>query len=170
MFDFIVETGEGKEDATSYVSVEEADQYIEAFFGQEDQWFDKSESQKEIELINATRFFDVLLRWSSTIQSTKQSLAFPRKTFKDREGRSIEEGSINNTVKESVIRIAHEGLRSNLSEEAVFLRSQDYGDSREVYANAIRDGGNDYVFQLRKDLMRKGYGTSYGTIVEIERA
>ena len=52
---FIVETGEGLEEATSYVSVQEADDYIALFYdGLDDDWTVLTTAEKEVILMRAT--------------------------------------------------------------------------------------------------------------------
>ena len=170
MFEFIVEDGTGKEDSTSFATVELADEFITTFYSLEDPWFDLTTPEKELKLIIATRFINSIIRWESKIVKEEQSLAWPRRQFRDAEGRLIKSDTIPDIVVSSTVEVARESVTGNLDERPVFLESQDFGDTREVYAGTHRDGGNDVVFNVRLNLMRAGYGSSNGTIVNVVRA
>ena len=173
MLEFKVETGEALEDSTSYVSVEFADQYIQAFYPDHfPDWDEKSVSQKEFALIVSTTFLDNLIRWESQIVNQQQALSWPRRDFKDKQGRIVKHDSVPKIIKESTVRIAKEKLTGNadIDEQPVYLMSQDYGDSRESYVGPTREGGNDEIHKTRITLMRNGYGSANGSIVDVVRA
>lgn len=170
MFEFIVEDGTGKEDSTSFSTIEFANEYISTFYSDADPWFDLTDAEKELKLIMATRFLNGIIRWESKIVDEDQALAWPRKQFRDGEGRLIKSDTIPDIITTSTVEVARESVTGNLDERPVYLESQDFGDSREVYAGTYRDGGNDVVFNVRLNLMRAEYGSSNGTIVNVVRA
>lgn len=104
---FIVETGQGLENATSYVSVEFADSYFEQF-GNSD-WGDLEENQKQLALNKATRSIDVM--YGQRYQSypsfpDTQSLLFPRSAFYINTHQLVSSTSIPRILKEAVCELA----------------------------------------------------------------
>ena len=168
---FIVETGEGLEDANSYVSVEQADDYISLFYEEfEDEWLNLSEDEKEVTLIRSTMFVDDLLRYTSSIRNLDQSLNWPRKTFRDREGRVVSEESVPKAIVHATIEIAFTSLDSNIFEEEFSVVREMYGSSSIEYAGPVKVGGNTVVRELTKKLLRLGYGVRDSNIITLERA
>lgn len=168
--DFIIETGNGVDGATSYVDLVYADQYVEFYYPDELDWVDQTDARKQLALITATKFIDQIIDWKGNIFYTTQPLAWPRTEFKDSDGRVIKEGVIPQAIKEAVVQLAVESLKSDLYDEGVMLTSQKYGSSSETYAGPTRDGGNEVGRRVAKDLRRMGYGSSYSTMITIERA
>lgn len=166
---FIVESGVGMNDATSYVSVEYADQYI-SFFYPDSEWQELDEDEKELRLINATDYIDNFLVWTSTIKNENQALNWPRDEFKDRQGRLIGDDSVPKLVKEAVAVVAHISINHNIFDEGVLLRSEMYGNSQDTYAVPTRVGNSADIDNVRKKFLRAGYGRSATSIIELERA
>lgn len=167
---FEVETGTGSPTATSYVSVEYADEYVSKFYPEADCWHNLTEGEKETSLEVATAFVDRLLRWSSRIKNEDQALAFPRKTFKDIEGRVISEDSIPEILKRYTVEFAVERERGNLTRDTIKLMSESFGNSSEVYAAPVRVGGSSVVQEAITDLIYLDFGRSKVTIVNLWRA
>lgn len=84
----VVETGEGLNDADSYVGIEFADDYFSAR-GVEG-WGALTAEQKERSLIRATDFVDNIYQWLGKKASASQSLRFPRVNLFDYEGNAVE--------------------------------------------------------------------------------
>lgn len=75
---FIVEDGTGVPGATSYISVEDADDiHSDALYG--DDWLspDLDESRKQRALMGATRMLDDLWKWRGQKATTSQGLDWP---------------------------------------------------------------------------------------------
>ena len=85
---FVVENGTGMSDATSLVDVDWADAHLEAS-GFAPNWTNHDVSKKEGLLMTSTRIIGSSFNWSGTLSNMEQSLSFPRKNLRDREGRLI---------------------------------------------------------------------------------
>ena len=94
----VVETGEGLNDANSYVGIEFADDYFSAR-GVEG-WEALTAEQKERSLIRATDFVDNVYQWLGKKASASQSLRFPRDNLFDYEGNAVE--SVPKCLKQAV--------------------------------------------------------------------
>lgn len=84
----IVEDGTGLENANSYVSVLDADNYFSARGVTE--WESLEEAQKETALIKATDYIDNVFQWLGKKLTAEQALRFPRKKLFDYEGEEVE--------------------------------------------------------------------------------
>lgn len=103
---FIVETGEGLEFATSYVSVEFADAYHSAY-GNLD-WVG-SDEDKQVALNKASRAIDVMFgqRFASYPSfPDRQALLFPRSTFYINKWQTVASTSVPRLLKEAVCEVA----------------------------------------------------------------
>lgn len=167
---FKVEDGTGIEDATSYIDITYADEFINTYYPQDTDWDSKSNAQKELALMIATRFVDRLIRWNGRVFTKSQSLKWPRTEFEDVEGRTVEAGTVPVKVKNAVAELALESLTGDIYDRGVMLDSQKYGSSSEVYSGPIRDGGNQIVLRLLKEFKADGYGSSTSSIIVVERA
>lgn len=167
---FKVEDGTGIEDATSYIDVSYADTFINTYYPEDTEWDSKSEAQKELSLMIATRFIDRLVRWNGEIFKRTQALKWPRTEFKDVDGRIIEAGTIPTKIKNAVAELALESLTGNIHDKGVMLDSQKYGSSSEVYSGPTRDGGNELVLRLLEDFKADGYGASSSSMIIVQRA
>lgn len=86
------------EKINSYVSIEYADNYFSARgFSL---WDEKTESEKEILLINSTDFIDIAFRWKGRKENPGQALNFPRVELFNDYGEAVE--GIPRAVKDSV--------------------------------------------------------------------
>lgn len=83
----VVETGEGIDNADSYVSVEFADDYFSArgISG----WESLETEVKEQSLIRATDYIDNVFQWNGKKLTAEQSLRFPRQNLRDYEGNEV---------------------------------------------------------------------------------
>lgn len=82
---FVVETGEGLDNATSYVTVAFADLYADSFFSDSDYetWSELTDNSKERCLNRATAYLDRTYVFVGQISSSTQALKFPRKEVYD---------------------------------------------------------------------------------------
>ena len=167
---FKVETGEGLDDATSYVDVDYADSRIAAMFPEDTQWSSKSTPQKQLLLMQSSSFIDGMLKWTSVLFLLTQRLSWPRGKFKDSEGRTIAEGEVPVKIKTAVVDLALESITADIFDEGVLLESQKYGSSSESYAGPERDGGNILVRQIMRDFQNSGYGRKHSSLIELQRA
>ena len=91
--EFVVEDGTGLQNATSYASIQEADDYF-ANRMYRTSWGDASttDQMKMASLATATESLDSRLKWAGSQLTTRQSLAFPRISFINQEsnGSSVE--------------------------------------------------------------------------------
>jgi len=96
---FTPETGEGLSDATSYVSVENADAYF-AGLHDPDEWDSASDGDKEVALQIATQWLDAhhSRRWIGTSRLADQSLDWPRTDAYWPDGHEMDYDSVPNPV------------------------------------------------------------------------
>ncbi len=113
---FVVEDGTGKTDATSYVSLADADAY----------WVDRgnatwaaaTNADKQIALISATEYLDARYMWSSGVKwSTGQALAWPRGGAYDRFGYGIDDDVVPEPVKAACCQLAVRALSDDLMDD-----------------------------------------------------
>ena len=101
-----VEDGTGKENATSYISLADADDYFE-LRGNED-WSGEDEADREAALVRATFGMDSWLRgrWVGTKLTQAQALAWPREGAEDEDGFEIPEDEVPIVVQHACAEIA----------------------------------------------------------------
>lgn len=167
--EFIVEDGTGLSTATSYVSLSYVDDYIE-FQNIDSEWFDMDDEEKEYRVIQATEYVDNLLIWTSSLENLTQALNFPRKSFNDRQGRTIPTGAVPDKIKKAVALAVYVGVSGDLYDEGALLSSETYGKASESYFKPLRVGGSVELRNVRQNLLRLGYGRSGTSIVEVNRA
>lgn len=112
MFAFIVEDGTGVEDATSYVSVAEADDYFTIdpnFFAT---WDALETDDKEHLLAWSTRVLDQKTDWKGYLTDEAQSLRWPRTYVYARDNVLIASDEIPEQLKEATFELA-KWLHSN---------------------------------------------------------
>ena len=166
---FEVETGTASPTATSYSSVADADEHIQANHPTSD-WVGLSQAEKEAKLNKASRFLDTLLKWQSVVKDTSQGLLWPRDDFTDKEGRTVASNTIPSVIKEATIEFANELVHSRLSAEFDKLIQESFADTSDTYAAPKRVGGSDVVFDYQRQLVRLGYGRNASVVVKIWRA
>lgn len=164
MYEFIVEDGTGLDNATSYVSVLEADDYAQ-FVGDED-WDELDEQDKEFNLMITTTFVDNLLRWNGVLLNLDQALNFPRTNLYDNQGRRL--SGVPTAIKNAVMQLALKNP-DELSYQVVRLREQVFGSASEKYLGSIVDG-DDTVDRIRSMLASLGYGVIGTSFVTMQRA
>lgn len=102
---FIVETGQGIPNANSYVTVAEADAYLEANIHAWTKWSAQDQATKEALLIWATRYLDQRVEWNGT-PTGNNSLRWPREGVKDLDGDWIAGDVIPEQLKWATIELA----------------------------------------------------------------
>lgn len=165
----VVEDGAGLENANSYVTVQEADDHISLFYPDSD-WSTFTTEQKEAYLIRAAKFLDSMMVWESQIKNIKQSMAWPRLEFLDREGRVVSADSVPQVIKEAQIDLAVESITNSLTTEYDKLISEKFGDTTDTYAAPVSRGGSVAVRNLIKSLSFMGYGRNRSSIITLKRA
>ncbi|MDW9531876.1 DnaT-like ssDNA-binding protein [Sinorhizobium meliloti] len=105
-YQFIVETGEIIPGANSYVSVEEADDYLAQNIHAAITWDALATDQRQKLLSWATRYLDQRARWNGRAVSTSQSLRWPRYGVRTNDGIEIPWNSIPKQLREATIEMA----------------------------------------------------------------
>lgn len=130
-FTFVVEDGTGKDDATSYVTVAEADDYLaivpESWF-EATAWSTLDNTEKEKALALGARLLDQKTKWRGSKAVEDSALRWPRVGAYDRDGIGVGSNVIPVQVKEAAIEMAKFLLSSNLTEG----QNVDYLKSIEV--------------------------------------
>lgn len=163
----IVQTDESLVDANSYVSVLDASAYIEAFLPTKfSQWDALTEPQQEASLISAAKYLDSMLRWQSALLNPDQLLEWPRVTFVDASGRTVE--GVPQMMKDSQIRLTVESLDRPLYQPQSVLKIDTYGKASQTYENGKLEGSG-VTQDVRRMLLTRGYGRSSTSIVEFSR-
>lgn len=103
--DFIIETGVGLENATSYCSVQFADGYNSGQIDGSD-WSDLDLTDKRIALITATQIIDGSFDFFGRRLSRKQALEFPRWGIRDRGGWAMPPSSIPRSLQAATAELA----------------------------------------------------------------
>lgn len=105
-FSFVVEDGTGLSNATSYVSVAEADDYytIDANFSAA--WGALNSTQKEYRLAWAARILDQKVDWAGEKHVEDSGLRWPRDCVVDRDGIEIDDDVVPRQVKEATLEFA----------------------------------------------------------------
>lgn len=96
---FIVEDGTGKSNATSYVSLDEAEDYYTPDVNFAAAWTALDDEKKEAYLAWATRILDQKTTWRGTLVSATQGLRWPRYRAMNRDGLYIDADEIPEEVK-----------------------------------------------------------------------
>ncbi|WNL50645.1 head-to-tail adaptor [Ruegeria phage RpAliso] len=120
-FTFVVEDGTGLSDATSYVSVDEADSIIAMNIHAAPEWAALDVSQKEALLAWASRYLDERARWFGARAVETSALRWPRAGIRDRDNRDIASDEIPMQLKIATAEMA----RYLMSEDRTVERDQD---------------------------------------------
>lgn len=118
---FVVETGEGLSTATSYVSIEYSDTYMDRILDSyKAVWLAADTFQKEQALVWATQLFDDYVYFPNYDQkyrnirlSRTQALHFPRAGMSDYDGYVIDQRSVPEFVKRATTQMAFELLKAD---------------------------------------------------------
>lgn len=104
-FSFVVEDGSGLANATSYVSVVEADDYYTIDPAASALWATKTNTEKQYALAWATRYLDQKTTWKGNPVKPAQALRWPRTGVYDRDRRLIQDDEIPEQVKEATFEL-----------------------------------------------------------------
>lgn len=127
---FIVEDGTGLSNATSYVSVADADAY--ATDRGDTTWAALSTENKEIALIKATDYIDKNYTWLGTKNTREQALQWPRTDVVDANGFDIPSDEVPIEVKNATIEAALISGAGNDLYEATQIVKKEKVDVLEV--------------------------------------
>ncbi|UTC29874.1 hypothetical protein BAJUN_02680 [Bajunvirus bajun] len=105
-FSFVVETGMGDSDATSYVDVDFADDYVESNIHASDSWLALEEEDKQRLLVRSSRYIDRMVEWNGERVDGDSGLRWPRAGVYDMDGFVIHDDSIPRALKEAVCEFA----------------------------------------------------------------
>ncbi|MEQ8308007.1 MAG: hypothetical protein RIA09_15730 [Hoeflea sp.] len=114
-YTFIVETGDNVPGSNSYVSVDEAADYLTQNIHVAATWDALPLDSKQRLLSWATRYLDQQGRWNGYKTYSDQSLRFPRTGVKDQDGTPLPPDEIPTQLKEAVIEMARFFLVSDRS-------------------------------------------------------
>jgi hypothetical protein len=103
---FVVEDGTGLSSATSYVSVEEADDIASLNIHSADAWLDLPLEAKQNLLIYVSRILDSRTTWVGNQASPIQGLAWPRTGVVDRYGNTVSAAAVPYAVRMAVVELA----------------------------------------------------------------
>lgn len=103
---FVVEDGTGKSDATSYVSVAEADDIAALNIHTSTAWNALTVGQKQNLLIYVTKALDARTRWRGEKTTLTQALEWPRKDVVDRFGNKLADNAVPFNVRMAVVEFA----------------------------------------------------------------
>lgn len=120
-FTFLVEDGSGLSEATSYVSVEDADDVIIMNIHASAAWTELTTTQKEHLLSWASRYLDERARWHGTKSVKSSALRFPRTGIVDRDGVTITANAVPRQLKIATAEMA----RYLIEEDRTVERGQD---------------------------------------------
>lgn len=84
--EFVVETGDADPDATSYCSVEYADDYIGINVHASADWLAQTESAKQHLLMRSSKYLDQMVQWEGERVDEDSGLRWPRSGVYDRDG------------------------------------------------------------------------------------
>lgn len=101
---FVVETGSGASDATSYVSLTDANSYFSD--RSNTTWSAATDAAKQSSLIKATQFLDAAQVWKGTRANETQSLKWPRIGVYDEDEYYIGETTIPQKLKDCTCEFA----------------------------------------------------------------
>jgi len=103
---FVVEDGTGKADATSYVTVEEADDINALNIHNNTAWAALTLTQKQNLLIYSSKAVDARTRWKGERTKLTQGLEWPRAGVKDAHGNNLSNAAVPFNVRMAVVEFA----------------------------------------------------------------
>ena len=120
-FVFVVEDGTGLSDATSYVSVEQADDILAVNIHAAAKWAALTTTQKEHLLAWASRYLDSHARWFGRKSVDTSGLRWPRTGVRDRDGIVLSDDAVPPQLEVATAEMA----RYLISEDRSSERGQD---------------------------------------------
>jgi hypothetical protein len=136
---FVVEDGTGLDDATSYVSVAEANAYLAANIHKSSTWNALALPTRQALLVWASRYLDQRASWKGTKTVETSALRWPREGVYDVDDNLIESDVIPPALKQATIEMAR------------YLITDDRSDER----------GQDGLKELQVDVVKLTFDTSY---------
>lgn len=106
MIPFVVENGTGLTNATSYVSVDEADDLAVLNIHNSDAWLTLPVDKKHNLLAYASRVLDARTTWNGERATSTQALEWPRKDVVDRYGNAVSDAAVPHNVRWAVVEFA----------------------------------------------------------------
>jgi hypothetical protein len=169
-YSFIVETGDNVPGSNSYVSLEEATDYLSQNIHVSASWAALTDDDKERLLSWATRYLDQQARWNGYKTYDDQSLRFPRTGVYDKDGTPLPPDVIPDQLKEATIEMA----RFLLAGDRGAPRGQDGLKKLKVDSIELvfRDDYTLPVVPPQLNLILRGLGTILGnsTFAKIRRS
>ena len=103
-----VEDGTGKTDSDSYISVDNADIYVQDHYGGASTWLDLTEDQKEMYLRRAAQYIDSYYRkkWKGLKATSTQAMEWPRSGVCDASGYEVSSAAVPVAVQEAQVEAA----------------------------------------------------------------
>jgi hypothetical protein len=120
-FTFMVEDGTGVANATSYVSVEDADDILSMNIHASGSWEALTLDKKQKLLSWASRYLDERTRWFGRRAETESSLRWPRTGITDRDGNPISDTIVPRQLKIAAAEMA----RYLIDQDRTVERDQD---------------------------------------------
>lgn len=165
---FVIEDGSGVESATSYTTVTYADTYISSVMIDPTKWEELDDEVKEKHLMLASRYLDSIARWQGSPLNIEQGLSFPRESFTDRDGRTIE--GLPELIKQATVELAFTSMTyGDLNLPRKVLTQQSYGNTTEVYARPYEESLGTTT-KWRNVFISKGWGINTATTATLVRA
>jgi len=128
--EFIVETGAGLTNATSYVSVAEYKQYYE---NRGIDYTATAEATIQAKLNIATEYIDNNYNFIGNISNDDQALSFPRVGL-SKNGNAIDSNVIPQDVKDAVCYIADKVKNGNIEQVDEGVKSESFGPVSKTYS------------------------------------
>jgi len=176
---FVVETGSGSATANSYISVADADQYVENYLRNASAWTSLTEAQKQQYLREGTQALDGIYgaRWLGYKWSDGQALDWPRQAIVTNEGWDVNANEIPEAVKRATVELAWRALQDTDGPDAdgtrALMPDGTAGDNlkvEDVSVGPLRErkeyfGTKTTVVRMRKvDLMLRDYIRPFGQV------
>lgn len=133
---FTVETGEGLADATSYVSVAEADDYL-SLRPSITSWSALTSTEKETKLMWATRLIDQRATYRGVKYGTTGALRWPRSGVTDCDGVAIPYDEIPDELKAAVIELAFHFVSQSVDPSVPSASASSGGEIKRIKADVI---------------------------------
>lgn len=138
-FTFTVEDGTGISGANSYVTLEEANDYIEVNAFAATTWDDLEDDAKEKLLVRSSKYLDNIVTWNGTKSEQESGLRWPRTGVYDDDGFLIPDDVIPQVLKDAVCELAS------------YLMSDDW--TAPYAANGLKE--------LKVDVIQIDYDTTF---------
>lgn len=119
MINFVVEDGSGLSTATSYVSVEEADEIASLNIHTAAAWAALSLETKQTLLMYVTRALDARALWNGAKTTDAQALEWPRKEVRDRYNNEVSSSALPYNLRWAVVELAKANISADKLTNAV---------------------------------------------------